>query len=230
MFCSRCGFRRCTLASAKICSRTYFVTCQNFRRRRISMPYSAAHKTRTRARIVEAARRLFNRFGFEQVTIDLVMADAGLTRGGFYNHFGSKDDLYAAAVASFATCNPFVVRQLARKRPIENPAALARMLVDLYLSDEVLENADLHCPLYALPSDVARAGLSPQKAHTDLIRNLVRVFRLALTNARDAERRAQAMVSLCVGGMVLARTTNDPELRQSLRTAARQQALTLLET
>jgi TetR/AcrR family transcriptional regulator, transcriptional repressor for nem operon len=192
------------------------------------MPYSAEHKSRTRARIVECARRLFNRFGFEQVTIDQVMADAGLTRGGFYNHFRSKDELYAAAVASFATCNPFVVRQLARKRPVENPARLARMLVELYLSDEVLENADMQCPLYALPSDVARAGLSPQHAYTELIRGMAHVYRAALGQARDAERRAQAIVSLCVGGMVLARTTNDPALRTSLRAAARQQALALL--
>ena len=70
------------------------------------MPYRPDHKARTRARIVEAARRLFNRHGFEQVTIDQIMAAAGLTRGGFYHHFDSKDQLYAASVASYATCNP----------------------------------------------------------------------------------------------------------------------------
>ena len=194
------------------------------------MPYPAEHKERVRGRIVESARRLFNRYGFEQVSIDQIMCGAGLTRGGFYHHFDSKDELYAAAVSSFTTCNPFAVQLAEAKRPIRNPHKLARMLVDLYLSDEVLDNPDLHCPLYALPADVARAGLPPQKAYTDLIRNLVRVFLAALTDARDAERRAQAMVSLCVGGMVLARTTNDAELRQSLRATARQQALALLET
>ncbi len=48
-------------------------------------------------------------------------------------------------------------------------------------------------------------------------------------SARDGDRRAQTIVSLCVGGMVLARTTDDPALRKSLRAAARQQALALLE-
>jgi hypothetical protein len=91
-----------------------------------------------------------------------------------------------------------------------------------------LDNIDLHCPLYALPADVARAGLSPQQAYTDLIRNMANIYRSALRGARDAERRAQTIVSLCVGGMVLARTTNDPELRRSLRAAARHQALSLL--
>lgn len=193
------------------------------------MPYSAEHKARARARIIEAARRLFNRFGFEQVTIDQIMANAGLTRGGFYNHFDSKDQLYAAAVASYVTCNPFSAKQSAAERPIAEPRKLARMLVELYLSDEVLEDLDMQCPLYALPADVVRAGRSPQKAYTELIRGMIHVYRLALTGARDAERRAQCIVSLCVGGMVLARTTNDATLRKSLRTAARLQAMTLLD-
>lgn len=193
------------------------------------MPYPAEHKVRTRGRIVESARRLFNRSGFEQVSIDQIMAAAGLTRGGFYHHFDSKDQLYAAAVTSFTTCNPFALKAAQAKTPVTDPRRLARMLVDLYLSDQVFEDVDMHCPLYALPADVARAGLSPQQAYTDLIRRMAQVYRSALPDSRDAERRAQTIVSLCVGGMVLARTTNDPALRKSLRAAARHQALALLD-
>lgn len=191
------------------------------------MPYAATHKAQTRQRIVDAARKLFNRHGFQQVSIDRIMADAGLTRGGFYNHFQSKDQLYAAAVASFNACNPF--SESIRDHPPDNPAQLARRLVDLYLSDEILEDIDSHCPLYALPSDVARAGLSPQKAYTDLIRSMTQAYRLALAHLPDSEERAQVIVSLCVGGMVLARTTDDEAMRRSLRTSARKQALALLE-
>lgn len=71
------------------------------------MPYTSEHKTRTRTRIVECARLMFNRKGFDQVSIDEIMKGAGLTRGGFYNHFSSKEDLYAEAVRSFSACNPF---------------------------------------------------------------------------------------------------------------------------
>jgi AcrR family transcriptional regulator len=190
------------------------------------MPYSSEHKVQTRERIVGAARRLFNRHGFEQVSIDRVMSEAGLTRGGFYHHFGSKDELYAAAVASFTSCNPF--RPDFKDSPPPAPAELARMLLDVYLSDEVFDNVEFHCPLYALPGDVARAGLSPQKAYTQLIRNLTQVYASALAGVPDGEQRAQAIVSLCVGGMVLARTTDDEALRRSLRLAARRQALALL--
>ncbi|HEY0584674.1 MAG TPA: TetR/AcrR family transcriptional regulator [Pseudoduganella sp.] len=190
------------------------------------MPYTAEHKERTRAKIVESARRLFNRHGFEQVSIDTIMSEAGLTRGGFYNHFESKDELYAAAVASFATCNPF--RKEIAKTPMTGQRDMARRLVNLYLSDEVLEDIENHCPLYALPGDVARAGLLPQRAYTDLIRKLTRIYAHALQDFSDSEQRAQTIVALCVGGMVLARTTDDPALRKSLRASARQQALMLL--
>lgn len=192
------------------------------------MPYRPEHAVRTRARIVESARRLFNRHGFEQVTIDQIMAAAGLTRGAFYHHFQSKSELYAAAVASFATCNPFAIRTARAAQELRDPRRLARMLVELYLSDGTLDDIDIHCPLYALPSDVARAGLKPQEAYTNLIRGMEHVYRSALEGVRDAGRRAEAMVALCVGGMVLARTTNDPHLRKSLRASARHQALALL--
>ncbi|QSQ20909.1 TetR/AcrR family transcriptional regulator [Pyxidicoccus parkwayensis] len=194
------------------------------------MPYTAEHKARTRARIVESARVMFNRHGFEQVSIDDVMKSAGLTRGGFYNHFTSKDELYAEAVRSFTTCNPFVKRQEASHRAPPPPPRLARQLVDLYLSDEILNDVDQHCPLIALPSDVARAGLEPRAAYTTLMENMAHVFQAAFPeNDPDAERKALLVVNLCVGGMVLARTTNDPRLRKKLRATARAEALAVLE-
>lgn len=193
------------------------------------MPYTAEHKARTRARIVESARTMFNRHGFEQVSIDEIMKHAGLTRGGFYNHFASKDELYAESVRSFLTCNPFR-RQAAAKGSPPGPPQLARMLIDLYLSDEVLADIDQQCPLIALPSDVARAGLKPRAAYTALIKSMTRVFRAAFAeDDREAERKAMVIVSLCVGGMVLARTTDDPRLRRQLRAASRAEALAVLE-
>jgi TetR/AcrR family transcriptional regulator, transcriptional repressor for nem operon len=191
------------------------------------MPYSSEHKAMTRNKIVESARRLFNRHGFEQVSIDQVMAGAGLTRGGFYHHFGSKDELYAEAVASFSRCNPF--RQRAEQAAERDPLLLARMLIDVYLSDEVLADVEMHCPLYALPGDVARAGLSPQKAYTTLVERMTALYRSAMADAPDSAGRAEAIVALCVGGMVLARTTDDAQLRGTLRASARRQALALLE-
>ena len=192
------------------------------------MPYTTEHKARTRTRIVASARVLFNRKGFEQVSIDEIMAAAGLTRGGFYNHFSSKEDLYSEAVRSFATCNPFALESQ-RLGGHRSPQHAARRLVELYLCDEVLEDVDQHCPLIAVPSDVARAGLEPRAAYTGIVRRMLSVFRAAFPPSdAGASEKAQVILNLCVGGMLIARTTEDPELRSSLRAAALNQALRLL--
>jgi TetR/AcrR family transcriptional repressor of nem operon len=221
------SFSKGSLRRSYLCSRTYIRARYPYREL-IAMPYTAEHKARTRARIVESARVLFNQRGFEQVTIDHVMKHAGLTRGGFYNHFASKDQLYAEAVRSFAHCNPFATRR-AQLKHAPDRRELARILVHVYLSDEVLDDVALHCPVVALPSDVARAGLVPRKAYTRLVQGMLGVFRAAFADDEPgADEKAQVILNLCVGGMVIARTTNDRQLRVSLRCAARTQALALL--
>jgi AcrR family transcriptional regulator len=197
------------------------------------MPYSAAHKAETRARIIESARIMFNRHGFEQVSIDDIMREAGLTRGGFYNHFASKQELFAAAVHSFTSCNPFRLRVEASPKS-RTPRQLARLLIDMYLSDENLADVDQQCPMIAVPSDVARAGLKPRAAYTTLVANMKTVFEQALADGKSkVDKRAEAsallIVNLCVGGMVIARTTDDPHLRKALRAVAKREAYRLLD-
>jgi TetR/AcrR family transcriptional repressor of nem operon len=159
------------------------------------MPYTVEHKRQTRARIIESARVLFNRAGFDQVSIDDIMSHAGLTRGGFYNPFSDKAALYAEAVRSYADCNPFVRETAQLVRPLA-PRRAARRLVELYLSDDV----DQHCPLIALPSDVARAGLEPRAAYAFIVRGMLAVF-LGAFGDHDAAANAKARVilNLCVG-------------------------------
>jgi AcrR family transcriptional regulator len=186
------------------------------------MPYLPTHKTRTRMRILEAARELFTLRGFERVTIDDVMAKAGLTRGGFYNHFRTKDDLFCAAVDSYVHATPWT-------EPGQSPRDLARWFIDFYLSDRMLQQPQLQCPLFALPADVARVGATPRSAYTQLIRRTSAIFRAAFGARTDGEDRAHAIVSLCVGAMLLANTTDDEGLRKSLRRSARASALALLD-
>jgi AcrR family transcriptional regulator len=194
------------------------------------MPYTTEHKARTRERIVLSARSMFNRRGFDSVSIEDIMSHAGLTRGGFYNHFASKTDLFIEAVTSYISDSPMHRRMRESKKPMPAAAVFARRLVDLYLSDEVLANPDDHCPLYALPSDAMHAGARSRDAYTSVVHSLEGAFRAAFaTSDRDAARKAQQIVSLCVGGMVLARTTNDSALGKSIRSASRRQALALLE-
>jgi TetR/AcrR family transcriptional repressor of nem operon len=188
-----------------------------------AMPYTAVHKTRSRDRILDSARRLFTRSGYEAVTIEEVMARAGLTRGGFYNHFQSKADLFAVAVESYGLTTPW------SETPARSAQALGRWLIDFYLSDDMLENVEVMCPLYGLPNDVARAGAAPKASYTRLIERTANVFRTALGSTPDASERAEAILSLCVGAMLLASTTDRSDLRVSLRSSARRCALALLD-
>ena len=191
------------------------------------MPYTAAHKPRTRERILDSARRLFTRSGFEGVTIDAVMAHAGLTRGGFYSHFANKAELFAAAVDSYPEITPWRTRD-GQASP-SSARDLAHWFIDFYLSDRMLAERELRCPLFALPGDVSRAGAAPQAAYTQLIERTVSVFRAALPPVPGREAAAQSIVSLCVGAMLLASTTDDEALRGSLRRSAQARALALLE-
>src|SRR5262245_48151422 len=118
------------------------------------MPYSPEHKRDTHQKILESARRLFNRRGFSEVSIDEIMDNAGLTRGGFYRHFRNKDEVYAEAVRRFLCTDapkPWQSRS--------SPAAIARKprsqrVVDAYFSRDHFDDRETCCPLIALPSDV----------------------------------------------------------------------------
>ncbi len=189
------------------------------------MPYSKEHKRQSRAKIVEAARILFNRHGFQGVTIDMVMAEAGLTRGGFYNHFKNKEALYSAAVASFLMGRGAQWRDEAGIDPSTLDPRMVHQMIDGYLSVKHLGDLDGQCPMIALPSDVARSGPEVQAAYRRLLDAMVWIFEMNLTDHRDDRRqKALALAALCVGGMVLARTLPDCDLAEEVRSAAQKTA------
>tara|TARA_R110002094_G_scaffold170575_1_gene152784 strand:+ start:3707 stop:4303 length:597 start_codon:yes stop_codon:yes gene_type:complete len=192
------------------------------------MPYSAEHKQQTREKIVECARMLFNRHGFEKVSIDMVMERAGLTRGGFYNHFKSKDDLFAAAVDSFLMGRGDRWRTEAGVYDATGPV-MAQRMVAAYLSDEHLGDLEDQCPLIALPGDVSRGCVEVQDAYESLLSAMVGLFERSLSPAReDAHETALTLAALCVGGMVLARTLPDANVANAVRAAARTKANALI--
>ena len=193
------------------------------------MPYASDHKQKTRARIVECARILFNRHGYENVTIDMVMEDAELTRGGFYNHFRSKEELFAAAVSSFLMGRGAKWRAEAGIDPTKPTREAASQMVHGYLSKEHLGDLDGQCPMIALPSDAARSSPEVQAAYQRLLDSMVRLFENSLTGAKAKRRQtALSLAALCVGGMVLARTLPDSKVAEAVRSAAHASALALL--
>lgn len=196
------------------------------------MRYTSEHKQETRVRIVEAARVLFNRHGFDCVTIDQVMESAGLTRGGFYNHFESKEQLYSEAVSSFLMGRGAQWRAEAGIDPSEPDGDMARRMMESYLSGEHLGDLDGQCPMIALPSDAARAGPEVQASYEQLLRAMVGLFEVSLkakaVRPKSRRSRALALAALCVGGMILARTLPSSKLAEEVRVAARTAANRML--
>jgi AcrR family transcriptional regulator len=188
------------------------------------MPYTAEHKARTRQKIVISARRLFNRHGFRDVSIEQIMANAGLTRGGFYAHFPSKSALYAEAIRAISIDRP--MNDWDESDPGEARGSPARMLVTGYLSENHLNEVERSCPLLALPGDVARSDDEVKAAYAEVFKALVGVFQANLPDAdAEARERALAIGALCVGGMVLARAVGDKSLGDAVRDACRKLAL-----
>ncbi|CTQ54653.1 putative HTH-type transcriptional regulator YfiR [Roseibium album] len=193
------------------------------------MPYSAEHKSRTRRRIVECARVMFNRHGFNEVSIDKVMAEAGLTRGGFYNHFKTKDELYTEAVASFLEGRGKTWRDDAGVEPVNGGPQTVQAMIESYLSAEHLEDLDGQCPMIALPSDAARATPNVRSAYEGLLRAMVWLFENNLTEHEECRQNAMGLAALCVGGMVLSRTVDDENLASEIREASKSIALGQLD-
>ncbi|SIO10278.1 transcriptional regulator, TetR family [Parasphingorhabdus marina DSM 22363] len=194
------------------------------------MPYSAEHKRQTRAKIVECARMLFNRHGFQDVTIDMVMENAGLTRGGFYNHFRNKEELYQAAVSSFLHGRGAEWRRDAGVDPESPGHVMMRQMISGYLSPEHLGDIEGQCPMIALPSDIARANPQVQESYRQLLEAMVGLFENGLaTDLTDRRQQALSLAALCVGGMVIARSLPDSGLAEEVRTAAQDYALSQLD-
>jgi len=192
------------------------------------MPYSAKHKRNTRERILESARCLFNSKGFAEVSIDEIMENAGLTHGGFYRHFRDKGELYAEAVRWFLCEEAPKAWQGAGARRKAAGKSQAQRIVDAYFSLDHFDDRESCCPLIGLPSDVARGSEAVKAAYQDVLEKLLGLLQADLAGP-DARERALSLVALCVGGMVVARSVEDPALAHDLRRAAYRRAQTVLK-
>jgi len=119
------------------------------------MPYPAAHRPAVKKTIIDSARKLFNRRGFENVSIQQIMAGAGLTHGGFYSYFQSKSDLYAEVLTCFFTDPNWKSCWEGVKVDLSS-GDVGPQVVRAYLSRQHFENVEDSCPMVALPTDVAR--------------------------------------------------------------------------
>jgi TetR/AcrR family transcriptional repressor of nem operon len=191
------------------------------------MPYPAGHRTEVKKKIIASARRLFNKHGFDNVSISQIMAGAALTHGGFYSYFESKRDLYAEVLGCFFTDPEWKSRWEGVEVNLSS-ADIGPQVVRAYLSRQHFEDVENSCPMVALPTDVARSGDSAKRAFETVFQAMVDVLQRSSTeNGRPRRITAQATAALCVGGMVVARAMVDRNLADELRDACMTVALGL---
>ncbi|HTZ78768.1 MAG TPA: helix-turn-helix domain-containing protein [Stellaceae bacterium] len=166
------------------------------------MKVSREQVAANRQRILEAAGLLFKERGFAAVTVAEVMQAAGLTHGGFYGYFGSKDELAAAALAEALT------------RTAARPLSDLATYIEGYLSRSHRENRARGCPTAALAAETIRETDGIRAKMTAGVRQQIERLSPLAPGRTPAQKRQAAIGSWAamVGAMILARASSDPAL------------------
>jgi len=184
------------------------------------MRYRPEHKVEIHRRIVKDASRRVRAKGLTGAAVAAVMQDAGLTHGGFYKHFGSKDKLLVESLSeAFREIAEYMVR-VAEQAP---PGTGWKAIVKAYLSPEHCEHPERGCPMAALAPELARAdkGMKPAIAK-DVASYQNQMLRFMPGRRRvDKERAFFAIFSTLIGAVAIARTQPDAASREKVLGSAR---------
>lgn len=197
------------------------------------MPYSKSHKQASYQKILESAIKLFSTRGFNQVSIDELMKDAGLTRGAFYSHFKNKQAVYSKAIIAGA-----------KKSRIMNtkPAHLSHeeWIKDLlfgYISKGHIEQKTSPCPLAFLVTDIANSEDEVKNTYTRMFKNLNKSIQIQLkadckshtkTKTLDKQADILAMTAMMIGAVAIGRALTDEDVIDNLLKSCRSKSLDLL--
>lgn len=183
------------------------------------MRVSREQAAENRRRVVKTASRLFRERGFDGIGVADIMKAAGLTHGGFYGQFASKEALAAEAVSE--ALDSSVKRW--RERAAANPDAPLAALVDAYLSDEHRDAKSLSCAIPALASEVRRQGEAVRNSYGQGANGLIEVLADVMPEESSEERRQSALVafSAMVGAVTLSRAVGDQHLADEILQACR---------
>jgi AcrR family transcriptional regulator len=182
-----------------------------------------SRKEITHERIVATAARAIRRGGFQGVGVADIMKEAGLTHGGFYAHFSSRNALLAEALERAGRDSAARVSQHTAARQVRGASAL-RAMVEGYLSDLHLGKIESGCPLAALASEMPRQSPEVREVSAQRVRGLVAAVRRALP--KDAKANSgPAIASQLVGALQLARALGDNAEGRALLKASRQALL-----
>lgn len=176
------------------------------------MPYSPTHKARTRQRIIEAAAQLFGKYGYEAISIKSIMEVCGLTPGGFYSHFESKQALYLEAVGEHEA--EASLSRLMSNNQLRSPRANRRIIGDLLKS----------IPLGNLLEDAGHSSQEIKRAYTRSIKKFIAALdEIVRENDSDTDgssidsSQAATIAALCIGTQTILRSIDDDALANTLQ-------------
>lgn len=183
------------------------------------MKVSKEQAAASRERILDAGTRLFRERGFDGIGVADLMQEAGLTHGGFYGHFASKEELMARA------CERALGKSAAKWEALctrDGDRALAA-LADSYLSTRHRDNPGAGCIVTSVGGEATRHGPAVRRAFTDGVRSLLDVLARVVPGRTRAARRDKALATFAgmVGAIVLARAVDDTDLSADILRAVR---------
>ena len=182
------------------------------------MRVSREQADKNREHVIDVASRLFRERGFEGIGVADLMKEAGLTHGGFYGQFKSKEDLKIQASRRALSRNKDRWAEVLAETPSEKLSALARF----YLSDAHRDRRGEGCALAALGGDAPRYGRELQAAFKDGIEGYLELLDGIMSASSGEKRRDKTIVALStmVGALVLSRAVGDEALSQKILSAA----------
>jgi AcrR family transcriptional regulator len=178
---------------------------------------ASTRKEITHQRIVETAARAIRRSGYDGTGVADIMKEAGLTHGGFYAHFSSRDAMLAEA-ADLAGADTLAIAERIFAEAPQEQALFA--LMNAYLSNEHTANIESGCALAALGSEMPRQAPEVRRASTRRIKEMVALVEGQMANQSNAHEKALLAIATMVGTLLLARAVDEPELSQDFRQAA----------
>ena len=178
------------------------------------MRQSRAEKAKTHERIVAVASERIRQQGLDRPGVAEIMQAAGLTHGGFYKHFGSRDELIAEAAESALAASDRFVHELTDHA--EDPLAA---FVDWYLSAEHRDDPGTGCAVPALGDDVRRGDERLRSAYRRQVERYIEHLERLLGSSEHARQRAILTLSALAGAIVLSRAVDDEALSDEILTA-----------
>jgi TetR/AcrR family transcriptional repressor of nem operon len=192
------------------------------------MEIAPNRKALTHERILDTASKAIRRAGFQGVGVADIMKQAGLTHGGFYAHFASRDALLAEALAHAGQQSAERIAKSTARRAAAGASPL-RALVEGYLSDAHLGGTETGCAVAALASEMPRQSADVREAAAQRVRGLVATVERALPKGA-APGTASAVASQMVGALQLARALGDNAEGRALLAANRRALLAQHDT